>query len=217
MKNLKNYMKIVEHIENCFDKYGDTYKGMDWPKSEDVFIRYRVMLELIKNSENIENFTLLDLGCGTGKLNEYLVEKKSHLPDYSAKLNYSGLDISEKFIEIARKKFPENDFYCLDLLDTTTVLPTFDFVIMNGVFTEKRDLSFEDMFNYFKRLVRRVSRITKTGFAFNVMSKQVDWERDDLFHLPIDDMADFLVNEISRNFVVRNDYGLYEYTTYVYV
>ncbi len=48
------------------------------------------------------------------------------------------------------------------------------------------------------------------------MSKQVDWERDDLFHLPLDQMADFVCGNLSRNFVIRNDYGLYEYTTYVY-
>ncbi len=52
--------------------------------------------------------------------------------------------------------------------------------------------------------------------AFNVMSKHVDWEREDLFHLPFDTLAEFLKKELTRNFVFRNDYGLYEYTTYVY-
>jgi hypothetical protein len=52
--------------------------------------------------------------------------------------------------------------------------------------------------------------------AFNVMSKHVDWERDDLFHLPFDELGRWLVSSISRNFVIRADYGLYEYTTYVY-
>jgi hypothetical protein len=48
------------------------------------------------------------------------------------------------------------------------------------------------------------------------MSKHVDWEREDLFHLPFDTLAAFLKQELSGNFVIRNDYGLYEYTTYVY-
>jgi hypothetical protein len=48
------------------------------------------------------------------------------------------------------------------------------------------------------------------------MSKQVEWERDDLFHLPFDVMASFLAERLSRRFVIRHDYGLYEYTTYVY-
>ena len=48
------------------------------------------------------------------------------------------------------------------------------------------------------------------------MSKHVDWERDDLFHLPFDDLARWLVASVSRNIVIRADYGLYEYTVYVY-
>jgi len=54
------------------------------------------------------------------------------------------------------------------------------------------------------------------GIAFNVMSKHVDWERDDLFHLPFDTLAEFLEEHLTRNYVFRNDYGLYEYTTYAY-
>jgi hypothetical protein len=48
------------------------------------------------------------------------------------------------------------------------------------------------------------------------MSKQVDWERDDLFYLSLDDLAKCLTSQVTRNFVIRNDYGLYEYTAYVY-
>jgi len=54
------------------------------------------------------------------------------------------------------------------------------------------------------------------GVAFNVMSKHVDWERDDLFHLPFDTLARYLIASLTRNFVIRSDYGLYEYTTYIY-
>jgi hypothetical protein len=57
---------------------------------------------------------------------------------------------------------------------------------------------------------------TARGLAFNVMSKHVDWERPDLFHLPFDALAQVLARSLTRNFVIRNDYGLYEYTTYVY-
>jgi hypothetical protein len=52
--------------------------------------------------------------------------------------------------------------------------------------------------------------------ALNLMSKHVDWERDDLFHLPIDELLQFSRRELSRHVVIRHDYGLYEYTAYVY-
>ena len=48
------------------------------------------------------------------------------------------------------------------------------------------------------------------------MSKNVDWERDDLFHLSHDLLSDFLCRKITRNYIIRNDYGLYEYTVYLF-
>ena len=81
-------------------------------------------------------------------------------------------------------------------------------------YAAKCDLSFEDMLEYFQRLVRRVFANARKGLAFNVMSKQVDWECDDLFHVPFDLLASFLTREVGCHFVFRHDYGLYEYTTY---
>ena len=48
------------------------------------------------------------------------------------------------------------------------------------------------------------------------MSTQVDWIRDDLFYLALDDLTSFVTQHLGRNFVVRSDYGLYEYTVYLY-
>jgi hypothetical protein len=77
-------------------------------------------------------------------------------------------------------------------------------------------LAFDEMLAYFERMLSAVFAKAEMGVAFNVMSKHVDWERDDLFHLPIDTLAHFLITSLTRNFVIRSDYGLYEYTTYVY-
>ena len=72
------------------------------------------------------------------------------------------------------------------------------------------------MFTFFKRMIKKIFHKSNIGIAFNVMSKHVDWEREDLFHLPFDLLGNFLKTEISRHFIIRNDYGLYEYTTYIY-
>ncbi len=72
------------------------------------------------------------------------------------------------------------------------------------------------MFGYFQEVLLAVFPKAIVGVAFNVHSKHVDWERDDLFHLPFDSLAAFLKKMVSKDFVFRNDYGLYDYTTYVF-
>jgi SAM-dependent methyltransferase len=205
----KKYLSIVSHYENCLAQYGDNHLGVDWPKKEDAETRYRIMLELIKPCADRE-VSLLDFGCGASHLYEHMLKRNVR------GIIYAGLDLSEKFTQLSKNKFPENKYYCLDILDPSCQLPSFDYVVMNGVFTEKRELSCDEMLAYFKQMLKATFDKTAIGLAFNVMSKQVDWEREDLFHLSLDTLANLLIKELNRNFVIRNDYGLHEYTTYVY-
>jgi len=190
--------------------HGDTHLGVDWPKQETAETSYRVMLELMRPSVQ-GRVSLLDFGCGASHLYEYMTRHGLH-----NRIEYCGLDVSEKFIELSRRKFPSNTYYCLNILDNADCLPNFDYIVINGVFTEKLDLSFDEMLTFFKDMVSQVATKARIGIAFNVMSKQVDWEREDLFHLPFDVLAHFLTKKISKNFIIRHDYGLYQYTTYVY-
>lgn len=206
----KKYLSIVAHYEACLDEHGDSHLGLDWPKPEDAETRYRVMLDVVRPEDRERPVRLLDFGCGASHLYEHIVAQK--IPNIA----YAGLDLSEKFIALSKDKFPGNDYYHVDVLDNETQIPRFDYVVMNGVFTRKGGLSFDEMFAYFKRLLIRVFDHAEVGLAFNVMSKHVDWERDDLFHLSFDVLARLLRKDVSRNFVFRNDYGLYEYTAYVY-
>jgi SAM-dependent methyltransferase len=205
----KAYLSIIRHYEVCLEKYGDTCRGVDWPNVEDAQARYRVMLEVISPGPT-EKVNLLDFGCGASHLYEYILRYRyDHI-------EYSGLDLSPAFINLSQRKFPSIRYYNLDILDTSASLPDFDYIVMNGVFTEKRELTFDEMLTYFKEVLTRIFNKARVAIAFNVMSSHVDWERQDLFHLPLDLLAAFLVKEVSRDFVIRNDYGLYEYTTYVY-
>jgi SAM-dependent methyltransferase len=207
MKNGKQ-QEIIEHYEACLAQHGDTNLGVDWPNEHDAKLRYQVMLEVVR--EDCTGITLLDFGCGASHLYAHMQKGRF------AKLQYAGLDASPAFCDLARKKYPDNKYYCLDVLSEPEGLDEFDYVVMNGVFTEKLSFTFDEMFEYFKHVIRVVFPNVRRGLAFNVMSKAVDWERQDLFHLPVDLLIAFMTKELSRHFVIRNDYGLYEYTVYLY-
>jgi SAM-dependent methyltransferase len=203
----KSYLKIIDHYEDCFRKFGDNYKGVDWPKEEDAILRYSIMLDLIPK---LENCSLLDFGCGTALLYDFILKNSYR------NIQYAGLDISNEFIKVCKDKYPDVLFICDDILDSPGNVGIFDYIILNGVFTEKRELTFDEMFEYFKKMISVLYTKSSKGLAFNVMTKHVDWEREDLFHLPFDLLASFLKKEISNNFIIRNDYGLYEYTVYLF-
>jgi SAM-dependent methyltransferase len=207
----KKYIEaIVKHYETCLEKHGDNHLGVDWPKEEDVYKRYQIMLDVIVSEKDDTKVSLLDFGCGTAHLLQYIYDQQIN------GVEYSGLDVSDKFVAMCRKKFPNTSFYNFDILDPGVKMPKFDYIIMNGVFTEKRELKFEEMWDYFCKMLLQVFSFAKKGIAFNVMSKAVDWEREDLFHVSADLLINFLTKNLTREFIIRNDYGLFEFTTYVY-
>ena len=209
----ENYKSIVKHYESCFDIHGDNHLGVDWPNEKDALTRYKTMLDVIKFNQFFKDeveVSLLDFGCGSARLNDYIIDNKLN------NILYSGLDLSEKFINISKQKFPNSQFFCGDILDSSFQIPCFDFLVLNGVFTEKRELTNESMWDFFTEIICSVFKYATKGIAFNLMSKNVDWERIDLFHVSKDKLTLFLTKNVSRNFIIRNDYGLYEYTVYLY-
>jgi len=204
-----NYKYIIKHYEQCLDDYGDTHQGVDWPNAADAAIRYKVLLESIPNITKIQH-KILDFGCGAAHLLDYINKNKI------TNIDYSGLDLSEKFIHLCQSKYPNISFFQADLFSDKNNFPEFDYILMNGVFTEKCELDYNEMFSYFSELVIKVFTLAKKGVAFNVMSKIVDYERKDLFHVDLGLMSEFICKNMTRHFVIRNDYGLYEYMVYVY-
>lgn len=220
---METYRTIAKHYEECFKKNGDNYRGIDWPNQNDADKRYQVMLEIIDwfdckirhrsflqdKLENIEKYSILDIGCGLGHLYEFC---QTSFYD----IKYTGLDISEIFIRTCMKKYPDVDFICRDILKIEHAMSEkYDFVIMNGLFTEKLNLDYDEMWDFFTQMLKKAYEYCNKGMAFNVMSKDVDWERDDLFHVPLNQLSAWLTHALTRNFVIRYDYGLYEYTVYV--
>jgi SAM-dependent methyltransferase len=200
--------QLVAEMEGNLQRHGDSFKGVGWTKSQqNTDLRYKVMLELIREPTPC---TLLDIGCGAAHFYEFMLSNGVNGVDYS------GLDLSPAYLELCRTKHPDLTFYDSDILDPEATIPIHDYVLMNGVFNYKGDHSFDEMWSYSKKMILKANDLSKKGFAFNFVSKYVDWERDDLFHLPFDQLASFLEEKISRNFILRHDYGLFEYTTYVY-
>jgi cyclopropane fatty-acyl-phospholipid synthase-like methyltransferase len=204
-----DHYDIVRSCEEDFAKFGDTFEGAGWTKTEEqADRRYRVMLDVLEPGQPA---SLLDFGCGSARLLDYAIRAGR-----DQGLTYSGLDLSANVIDFCRSKHPDRTFYNLDVLAGTTDLPVFDTIVLNGVFHYKGDMSYDEMFRYFCDLLQAVGPHARRSLAFNVMSTHVAWTRDDLFHLPIGDATDFVAATFGRQFTVRQDYGLFEYTVYVH-
>ena len=201
---MNSYSKIADYYNKAFNKYGETPEGLAWDNQINLNKRYEVMFDIIKHY----NSTVLDFGCGYGGFYKWIKE-------HEKLVEYTGLDINKEVLKIAKEKYPKITWIDSDIHENIFDV-NFDYTVCNGTFTVKDTLTQEEMTNFMCNTLEKLWTKTNKGIAFNVMSKLVDWERDDLFHVSIDQLGQWLIDNLSRNFVIRNDYGLYEYTVYVY-
>ncbi len=203
----KSLVKIKKIYEDDLKKFGDNHRGVGWNNKSQAEIRYKIMSELFKNDNKKK--TVLDFGCGMSHFFSYLKKRKFK------KIRYVGLDISEKMIQISKKKYPKNQYFCLDILTHPKKIPTADYVIINGLFTQSANYNKLQMNRFLTQILLKVFKYTKKAIAFNLMSQNVDWKKKGNFYPDLDFVFN-LLNKLSKNSVIRHDYGLYEYTIYVY-
>jgi dTDP-4-amino-4,6-dideoxygalactose transaminase len=167
------------------------------------------MLDLLGRDAS-QPAVLCDLACGTGELVAHLRRRGM------AHVTYRGIDRSELALAHARRKFPGETFIGLDITAPGTDLRALecDYLVICGLFTRKGTVSSEQMWTFMEAVLGRVWPLARRGIAFNVMSTAVDWQRDDLFHVPMDAVAGLLHRLAGRRVTMRADYGLYEYTAY---
>lgn len=205
------WSEIVSHYERCFQRSGARPEGVDWPNGRDLEARYATQLSILEAAEAGSKPVLLDVGCGPGLLLDYL-----KATDRLDELEYRGLDLSTNMIEAAKQRWPDRDFSIRNIVTDPLPERGVDFVIMNGVLTEKVEVSQDAMIKLAQPLIIAAFRAARVGIAFNVMSHHVDRQRADLFHWGFDELAAFLKQDVSRHYTFRADYGLYEYTALVW-
>lgn len=77
--------------------------------------------QAIKYLGNNKNIKILEIGCGTGQLAEYLRDQGFN--------NYSGFDFSHVAITKAKKRIPEFNFYIGDALEKIKLKGDYDIAI----------------------------------------------------------------------------------------
>ncbi len=118
--------KFKEQAIDQFEKWSDTYDEEGFFQRH-LFIPTEdlIITELLSLRKPDEEFRMLDIGCGTGKLVFKAGEK------FSA-ASFEGVDIAPGMVKAASEKTKENDRYQFQLGDAAETLPfdegSFDYV-----------------------------------------------------------------------------------------
>jgi len=192
-----------KHYKKTFIEHGPTAQGVDWKNKDEANIRYKIILNIIRNN----NTSLLDVGCGYGGLLKYSKKEKINI-------NYTGIDLVKEMINEAKKQNPKNKFINANILEYNPK-NKFDYVIANGLLTQKLSSSNKEMEKFMFDLINKMWDISKEGIAFNILTTQVDFKNKGNFYYDPAKMIKYTSN-FSRFFKIHHDYPMFEYTFFLY-
>lgn len=201
--------KIKKHYSESFEKHGPTSKGVDWKNENQSIVRHNTFLNLITKS-NVKNFSLLDVGCGYGSFYDYLISNQ-----YS-NIKYLGIDLVKEMIEHAKKKY-NKDLFIVENLLTFETKEQYDFVIANGLFTQKFNFTQNQMLRFFTECILKLNKISRRGFLFNILSENIDFKNPKNFYLNKREVNNILnrqyytnIENISKNELFETFYMIHK-------
>ena len=204
--------RVVELYErHSLGKDPRSEEFVHWRKMEKVWLRFKVITSLMPGWERS---SILDYGCGNGLFYRFLASE-------GFKGYYEGWDASRRMIDTASILYPHARFKVVDIIELNDDMlegsERFDYVVVSGVFYIKaRDKNDKLHGEWVRRILVRLWKLVEKGLVFNCMSEYVDFRNPELYYCSIAEITNFVVNNLSRYFVLRHDYGLYEYTVAVY-
>ncbi len=125
-----------------------------WSDKTNQYKRFEILTKIgVK-----KNDAVLDIGCGGGELVNYLKTKR-------LKTDYLGIDINPYYLQIAKSRYPDNEFINSNGWDLTT--RDYDWALASGIFTLETNITYILWYIGFimERLVRK-------GFAFNLLNNK---------------------------------------------
>tara|TARA_R110000787_G_scaffold286340_1_gene404259 strand:+ start:2460 stop:3086 length:627 start_codon:yes stop_codon:yes gene_type:complete len=144
--------KVLDHYKPFSEDYdADDPRCVSWMDGKDN--QWKRFAELFKIGTS-EGDVILDWGCGTGGLVEFI--KEHTLP-----IKYVGVDINEEYIAMARRRFPERLFLDgdIDQIQGESV----DWVFASGIFNV--GYTIEEMV----KVIGNAIPCARKGVAFNLL------------------------------------------------
>lgn len=203
----KEMKELAKHYDALVDRHGDGPEGAQYADRETQEKRMAVLCEIGVTKDS----KVLDFGCGTGQLLSFLQKSMGYEGEYV------GYDIASEAVEVARRTHDAGRFEVLNLL-AEPVEERFDYVLVSGVFNNL----LTDNRGYFESISEKLMAQADRGFAFNMLSRFVDYFDEGLYYEDPMYAFRFCKERLSSSVTLRHDYAIrpgaipFEFTIYVH-
>ncbi len=195
--------QLLTFYNRHFKKFGDRPEALRWTPQGQLR-RYHTFLDI---APDLNNQKILDYGCGMGDFYKFLKRR-------GVDVKYTGVDINENFINVAKKKYPECKFMVMNI-DEDALEGYYDYIFICGVFNLRVPGVQEDLRNALVTLFKHCSK----ALALNALSSHTPTKDIELNYTSPEDTLRFAIENLSPSVSLRhdripNDFTLFVYTSY---
>ena len=146
---------IKTYYENNMSKGLPEYGILGWESEEAQRLRFDVLLDSVR----LDGKSVLDVGCGTGNLFEYILSK-------GLRVKYTGVDILGRMIEKAKSKGLDANFYHVDIFKNNIFKDySFDVIYASGIF----NLNLGNNKDFLMKALDLFFRLSEEAVVFNLL------------------------------------------------
>lgn len=184
--------------------HGPTPQGVDWNSAASQELRFTQLLSICDD----RSASILDYGCGYGALAARL-RHDGYVGDYM------GFDLSLDMVDVARATHRALR-RCRFTSDSMELVPA-AYTLASGIFNVRLNFTTDQWEGHVLRTLEEMARLSKRGFAFNMLTRYADADRmrPTLYYADPGAWLTYCLDRFSRHAVLMHDSELYEFTILV--
>ena len=190
----------------AFILHGDSPKGTHQNNKETQHLRFQMLTEHLLNDHT--HNSIEDIGCGICDLYGYLKNK-------NLEFTYSGTEIVNEMISLAKQKYPEITVTNRDILSEAG-REKYDFVVLSGTLNMPGNIQHEEWMKFCLSLISNMYGMCNKAIAFNFLTTHRTFTDPSLFYFNPSELLDYCIKNLSRFVEIKHNYPLYEGTITVY-
>lgn len=199
---LRDDARNIDIYTDLAVRYGHDVRALDWASRDSQERRFRVLAGV----GDLNGYSVLDVGCGLGDFAAWCARQ-------SLAVDYTGIDMTPRMVELARQSLPAQAFRAADLFS----LPpppegrAWDYVVASGIFAKRQ----ENPAGYLRDAVAHMFSLCMSATAFNVLSTWSPVTEGTEFHADPQSTLEYC-RSLTPWVVLRHDYHPRDFTIYLY-
>jgi SAM-dependent methyltransferase len=184
-----------ERFEGRLEEADTDATSLGWDSRESMETRFEAAVKMYDFSDK----SVLDVGCGFGDFYDFL-KNRGQEP-----VEYYGVDISDKILDIARDRHPKAAFEQRNIFVDQFEDRTFDIAVEFGVLNYNLDLISNR--EYIREYMRRTYEICDATLI-NCLSdyREGDWGREEFVYYYSPEKVFGYAQELSRDVILKHDF-----------